>query len=250
MNLSHKRFHNENYETIYRIFEKNNYPPDLINKIIKETIFEVKRKMQSISNNNTNNTTNNNTQNQHVPTENAHNSISEEQNHIRLEGSRTIYKSITYVPKLAENLKKKITKINKNLKIAFKPKNQLRKHYTQLKDDIKKEEKSAVIYKVDCEDCGKSYIGQTCRKLKDRMNDHKGYIAKKSPCSGLAAHAINENHQFNFEIVKINDTENNRKKRETTETIQIYQQKSHTVNIKQDAEGFKKVYARIVNYNV
>jgi len=122
--------------------------------------------------------------------------------------------------------------------VAFKPSNQIKHHFTKLKDDHKTEEKSSVIYKVDC-NCGKSYIGQSSRKLRDRVNDHKGYIRKKSADSALAAHELNnENHKFDFDNITIMQTEKIRSKRETKETIQIFKNKQKVVNKRQDVEGF------------
>ena len=34
-------------------------------------------------------------------------------------------------------------------------------------------ETSGVVYEVDCNNCLKKYIGETCRKLKERMKEHK-----------------------------------------------------------------------------
>ena len=40
------------------------------------------------------------------------------------------------------------------------------------KDKIKKEDLSNVVYKVNCQDCNYSYVGQTKRKLKTRLKKH------------------------------------------------------------------------------
>jgi len=147
---------------------------------------------------------------------------------------------------LSEKLCKKIKKKKETIKIAHKPANQMKNKYSKLKDKTNKEDLSAVIYKVECQDCGKNYIGQTSRKLKDRLKQHDYYIRSKSPLSGLAAHSLDTSHVFNFENVSILATENNRKKRETKETINIYKNKTNTVNIKQDIEHFKHVYKKII----
>ena len=34
-------------------------------------------------------------------------------------------------------------------------------------------ETAGVVYKVNCNDCSASYIGQTGRQVKDRMDEHK-----------------------------------------------------------------------------
>jgi hypothetical protein len=192
-------------------------------------------------NTNTSNLENNNNSNNITSTtqnSNSTSSISTEKKYF--------YKSLTYVPSLSENLSKKIKSKNEKIKIALKPNNQMKNHYTKLKDRTSKEETSAVIYKVECHDCGKNYIGHTSRKLKDRLYEHDYYIRSKSPSSGLAAHALNNRHKFNFEGTKILGTESNRKKRETKEIINIYKNQHNTVNIKQDVKSFKRVYDRFI----
>ena len=36
-----------------------------------------------------------------------------------------------------------------------------------------------IIYILDCENCGKKYIGSTTRQLKHRVAEHKGYISNQ-----------------------------------------------------------------------
>jgi len=242
LSLSHWRFKFENYNTIRQILEKNNYPEHIIKKVIKEaTYIKMNKERKERQQNNEHNQNTNNSRN----TE----SFNSTNVTVRKEGSKSIYKSLTYVPQLSEKISKKIRRVNPEIKIAPKPSHQLRNHYSKLKDSTKKEDKCNIIYKVKCqEDCGKEYIGQTCRKLKERLNEHKSYINKKSPLSGLAAHAIETNHIFNFDDTSIIGTENHRKKRETKETIKIYENKNNLVNIKQDAYSFKKAYHKIVTF--
>ena len=40
------------------------------------------------------------------------------------------------------------------------------------KDKIKKEDHSNVVYKINCQDCNYSYVGQIKRKLKTRLKEH------------------------------------------------------------------------------
>jgi len=77
-------------------------------------------------------------------------------------------------------------------------------------------------------------------------NEHKKYVETKSPKSGLAIHAIENNHIFNFDNVTILASEKNTKKREVKEAIEIFKNKNTTVNIKQDTETIKKVYHQIL----
>jgi len=41
------------------------------------------------------------------------------------------------------------------------------------KDKIKKEEHSNIVYKINYHDCNYSYVGQTKRKLRTCLKEHK-----------------------------------------------------------------------------
>jgi predicted GIY-YIG superfamily endonuclease len=214
--LSHPNYKYENLRKIDNILTKNNYPKHIINKILKNLKYTK--------------TTNNK-----IPSNPE----------IRLEDTQTIYKSMTYIPHISEGLKRKIQKEDKNLKISFKPMNKVKQHFTKIKDSVKKADKSNIVYQVNCE-CGVNYIGQTKRKLTKRIDEHKKYVELKSPKSGLAAHAIENNHTFKFDDIKILTTERNTKKREIKESIEIFKNKHITANIKRDTEKIKKVYHQII----
>jgi hypothetical protein len=258
-NLSEWRYRVENTRTIREILEKNNYPPNLTSKIIKHALhthrqkhYRTNKDRATIHTNKNNSNYNNNAadNNPHITITHNNSNITEysnnESNIVTLEGSKRIHRSLTYVPQLSENISKKIRKANNTIQIAYRTNNQMRQHYSKLKDKTSKEDLSSVIYKVECNDCDKSYIGQTGQKLKKRLQQHEYYIRSKSPLSGLATHAIEESHTFNFIEAKILDTETNRKKRETKETINIYKNRSRSVNIKQDLNNFRRVYTPII----
>jgi len=52
------------------------------------------------------------------------------------------------------------------------------------------------IYKLTCDTCKMSYIGQTRRSLKQRFNEHIKGIQSKSPKSAFAKHILKEKHQY------------------------------------------------------
>ena len=45
-----------------------------------------------------------------------------------------------------------------------------------------------IIYILDCEKCGKKYIGSTTRQLKHRVAEHKGYISNQVTSRATGAH--------------------------------------------------------------
>lgn len=112
------------------------------------------------------------------------------------------YKTLTYIGKASENIKKFLTK--HEIKISYKTNNNLGKIIKNNKDQIKKDNKSGV-YKLNCGSCSKSYIGQTGRSFQTRIKDHQDSFTKNNKHSTYADHLKLENHIFNnnFDILHI-----------------------------------------------
>ena len=58
-----------------------------------------------------------------------------------------------------------------------------------------------MIYKINCRDCDKAYIGQTSRAPRSRTREHKRAIFTGDENSFLTQ----KNHDFDFDDVKIID---------------------------------------------
>ena len=57
-------------------------------------------------------------------------------------------------------------------------------------------DKCGVIYELSCQDCTSSYVGETARTLRSRVDDHK------KPCtSPVYDHAANSIHSIDYEGV-------------------------------------------------
>ena len=54
---------------------------------------------------------------------------------------------------------------------------------------------SNVVYKISCA-CGHSYIGQTCRRVPDRVREHKDALTKPSRFSYVAEHSKDSGHNI------------------------------------------------------
>ena len=53
------------------------------------------------------------------------------------------------------------------------------------------------MYKIQCNNCDKLYIGQTKRKLNTRLKEHVNHFKNKNPeKSAMAKHAIDTGHTF------------------------------------------------------
>ncbi|KAG5317335.1 CYB protein, partial [Acromyrmex heyeri] len=81
--------------------------------------------------------------------------------------------------------------------LAFTIPNILRSFIKRGKNDLEHVQNQNVIYKISCEDCDVSYVGQTKRQLKTRLHEHDINISSKSP-SVISNHRIEENHNFNI----------------------------------------------------
>jgi len=75
-----------------------------------------------------------------------------------------------------------------------------------VKDILPKSSQKNVVYKLSCKDCNATYVGQTCRKLKTRINEHKNHICRKTATElVITEHRLSLNHDFDWENVTILD---------------------------------------------
>ena len=187
----------------------NNYPQKLINKIFKERIHKFYN--------------------------------STENNKKREKKLNSKYISIPYVNELSENLQKLFKKYDIN--ICHKNFNLLSKNFSKLKAKTPMNKKSNIIYQIPCNNCSGIYIGQTSQYLENRLKSHK-YDKKNK--TALNNHERTKNHTFNFEKTKILKSENNKKKREFLEMIEI-QKNKNSINDKKDVDGLSKNYICLLN---
>ena len=109
-----------------------------------------------------------------------------------------------------------------HLRPAFYSVNTLKNHFCQLKDSIPPDEKCGV-YKIQCEQCPFSYIGQTGRPLKTRLKEHKYALTSSQPKnSNFASHLLASGHPFpGPENVHLLHEESSRNRRIALETVEI-----------------------------
>ena len=82
---------------------------------------------------------------------------------------------------------------NANIKIAYKTNNNLLNKInttSKINDSL-----NNGIYKIECTDCNKFYVGQTKKQLKKRYSQH-AYKKSNIYKSNLATHAVNTGHEF------------------------------------------------------
>ena len=108
---------------------------------------------------------------------------------------------------------------------------------------------TGVIYKVNCQDdCDKIYIGETGRTLEKRIKEHQA-DSKKLPSenmSGLSKHAIEVGHQPKWKEVNIICKENNIVKRKWKEAAFILRNKDYLLNKKEEIKNLSSIWEPII----
>lgn len=114
------------------------------------------------------------------------------------------------------------------------------------KDSTPSEFNNNVIYEIECNDCTASYVGQTKRQLKTRIQEHKNnFKLHHSKQSIITQHMVDKKDNMKWNNVLILDRETNYHKRLISETIYIKQQQNG-LNTIEDIKLFDK--ANIFRY--
>ena len=81
----------------------------------------------------------------------------------------------------------------------MKPFRALRRILSHLKDHIFDDDKSSVVYKINCHDCDASYVVETGRALKTHLSEHRRAVEKMDfSASALAQHALEHGHHIDW----------------------------------------------------
>jgi len=233
--VSHKSFWEGNLRRIRDVLAKNNYPDNLIQKLISDVRnCKARSGTDSYAYLSTNITT--------IPnsTQVADNTMQPQR-----------YASLTYVPELSESISKTFQHFVPEVKMAMRPQHKNSSLFANLKSKIPQYEKSGVVYKINCADCNAVYIGETIQKFGTRKYQHKcdcnKQITKNS--SALAMHATANKHNFDFEGAKILKTERNKLKLQIHEVNQIIIHEDTACNKKTDKKDFTNTYVNLINSN-
>ena len=127
---------------------------------------------------------------------------------------------ISYNKSVAEKLKRVASKYVFTTVIT-KTKDLRGQLQTKQKDKM---ENSGVVYEVDCNSCLERYAGETGRKLKERMKEHKDdeeKLLENKKITGLSQHIKTTDHSPTWDDVRIVYRENNWKKKKFKEAARI-----------------------------
>ena len=103
------------------------------------------------------------------------------------------YIKIPYYPHLTSNLQPIFTPFN--MKIAFSSKNSIGALLGSPKDPVPPKQKSGV-YKIPCDDCPASYIGQSRRAIQVRAKEHIAHFRNNRLGKSAVADHIYETGHF------------------------------------------------------
>ena len=84
---------------------------------------------------------------------------------------------------------------NNDIRVSFHSPNKMVKHIKVQKNICLHTSKSNVVYKILCNNCDASYVGQTSRQLKTRITEHRNHIRHNiSVRSVITKHRLQYDH--------------------------------------------------------
>lgn len=149
------------------------------------------------------------------------------------------YIAVPYIKGLSESVCKVFN--NTEYSTGFKCFNRLSRFIKVHKDTTPKLKENNVVYKIICNDCDASYVGQTKRHLGTRLREHMNNAKQPLKPSVITDHIINENHSIEWDKIKILDHEPHYFKRLISEMIFIKKQKNGLNKI-EDLSALNNMY--------
>ena len=211
--LSDPVFHEKNFEFIINILLDNSYPIDFIFRTIRERIKKL-----------------------------FHDSLCLERP--RDLQNTSVFFTVPFVSSISEKFKG-ITE-DLNMRISYQSLNKLSRFIKVHKDPLPDSSRRNVVYKINCESCDASYVGQTGRQLHTRISEHKNQIRHNTTNhSVITEHRLNFDHNFAWDKVEILDTEPFYSKRLMSEMLFIKRQRN-SINLQTDVQGLHHTYASTV----
>jgi len=217
--LSHPEFHEKNLEFVIRILLKNDYPLNFIFEVMTDRIKSLVNKKTF-----------------------KQNKTPQEIN----ETKTAKWFTIPYMGNFSEKFKKII--VGTKLKLAYHSFNKLNKFIKVQKDSLSNLQKKNVVYKICCNDCNASYVGQTGRLLKTRIAEHRNHTRWNAPSVSVTAnHVMHHNHDIDWNNVAVPNVEKYYHKRLVSEMLHIKRQRN-VLNLQTDTNCLDRGYTSIFNY--
>ena len=127
---------------------------------------------------------------------------------------------VPYVRGVSEALRRILAPLE--VRVCFKPHQTLGQLLSRAKDRVLDLDKSEVVYRVPCAGCSASYVGQTRRRLSQRLEEHRRSVASGDfNASALAEHAWTESHPVAWDSVSVLASASNLQVRLAMESVCI-----------------------------
>jgi hypothetical protein len=214
--LSHPTFHQKNLEFVVVTLLKNGYPINLI-------FDKIRKRLKNLI------------ANRLVDKETEMESESNNKKIIALPYVHTVSEMVTSVFDRNEYM------------IGYRVLNKLTGFIKRHKDRTAVDTSNNVVYKVFCKDCDASYVGQTKRQLRTRLNEH---IRNSNPNTlkqtVITEHTLEYDHVFDWQNKKILDFETNYYKRLISEMIHIKLQ-TNGINCMEDTVLLDGAYSALLS---
>ena len=112
---------------------------------------------------------------------------------------------LPYVQGISEKIEVACRKMG--VRTSFKSNGTLRQILTRVKTKPTILKKKGVVYRIPCQDCETSYIGETKRSLRKRITEHKYAVENFDRKNGIAVHAWDMGHRPDWEAAEILEVE-------------------------------------------
>ncbi|BHF70851.1 hypothetical protein SprV_0401390400 [Sparganum proliferum] len=111
------------------------------------------------------------------------------------------WRAVPYIAGVSEEFARPMTEFG--IGVAHRPEATIRRQLMHPKDPIPINQKSVVIYRIDCS-CGQAnYVGETGKQVRTRLHKHELAVRRKDKLSLVAAHVSTPGHGFDFQCVRI-----------------------------------------------
>lgn len=159
-----------------------------------------------------------------------------------------VFASITYVPRISDAMGRLVKEAIPNLILANKPTNPLRSIYTGMKQKVPKEDQSGVVYKIECSNCPKCYVGETKQKLSMRISQHECQSKQLNPRhpTALTEHTQRLGHTFAYDSASILQKENIKRRLQLQEVHHIILNEDTACNFKSDSNDITPCYYNLI----
>ncbi|BHF83967.1 hypothetical protein SprV_0902711600 [Sparganum proliferum] len=111
------------------------------------------------------------------------------------------WRAVPYIAGVSEEFARLMSEFG--IGVAHRPEATIRRQLMHPKDPIPINQKSGVIYRIDCS-CGQAnYVGETGKQVRTRLHEHELAVRRKDKLALVAAHASTPGHGFDFQCVRI-----------------------------------------------